>query len=193
MKKLLLPVFLILLFTWSCSKKENAKVLIQTDQGNIEVEVFEKQAPVTAKNFLKHVDKGHYNNTIFYRTVRYDNQPKDSIKIQVIQGGVFDENIIDKFKSIPHETTKKTGIKHKNGVVSMARVSPGTASTEFFICIGDQPQLDYGGKRNPDGKGFAAFAKVIKGMDVVKKIQQLQDSCQFLKKPVTIRTITREK
>ena len=69
----------------------------------------------------------------------------------------------------------------------MARNEPGTASTEFFICVGDQPSLDFGGDRNPDGQGFAAFGKVSRGMEVVRAIQALPDSGQYLSDPVLIK------
>ena len=84
---------------------------------------------------------------------------------------------------IKHETTVLTGILHKDGVISMARNEPGTATSEFFICIGDQPSLDYGGKRNPDGQGFAAFGKV---MDVVRKIHKSATEGQWLKPRIRI-------
>jgi peptidyl-prolyl cis-trans isomerase A (cyclophilin A) len=92
---------------------------------------------------------------------------------------------------IVHETTDKTGILHKDGVISMARMEPGSVSSEFFICVGDQPELDFGGKRNPDGQGFAAFGKVIKGMDVVRKIQSQLDEKQMLITPFKILKIIR--
>ena len=85
-----------------------------------------------------------------------------------------------------------TGIRHTDGVISMARNGPGSASTEFFICLGDQPSLDQGGLRNPDGYGFAAFGKVFRGMEVVRAIQQRPDSGQFLIQPVVIRQVKRE-
>lgn len=115
-----------------------------------------------------------------------DNQPDNDVKIEVIQGGIFDDKLIDQIPPISHETTEMTGIKHKDGTLSMARYTPGTASTEFFICVGDQPELDFGGKRNPDGQGFAAFGKVVSGMDVVQKIQQGKDTTQYLIDPVEI-------
>ena len=87
---------------------------------------------------------------------------------------------------IEHETTNTTGLLHKNGTISMARLEPGTASSEFFICINEQPELDYGGKRNPDGQGFAAFGQVIKGMSIVKKIQSLNSKDQILENFVPI-------
>jgi peptidyl-prolyl cis-trans isomerase A (cyclophilin A) len=92
-------------------------------------------------------------------------------------------------KPVLHETTKITGLKHLDGTVSMARMQPGTASTEFFICIDNQPELDYGGRRNPDGEGFAAFGKVVAGMDVVRKIQSLRDTSQYLVNPVVFQRV----
>jgi len=162
------------------------KVKIETSAGEIIVEVDTICAPITAKNFLKHVEKGTYKNAVFYRVVRMDNQPKNDIKIEVIQGGVFVEVQFEKIKPIVHETTKDTGLKHLDGTISMARSDPGTASTEFFICVGDQPELDFGGKRNPDGQGFAAFGQVVKGMDVVRKIQHQKDINQTLVEKVEI-------
>lgn len=162
------------------------KVEIRTSLGKMVVEVDTIHAPVTAKNFLAHIENGSFKNAVFYRTVRLDNQPNNDIKIQVIQGGLFSEEKTEKHPGIWHETTKETGLKHLDGTISMARNEPGTASTEFFICIDNQPELDFGGKRNPDGQGFAAFGKVVEGMEVVKKIQQLPDENQYLKEQVQI-------
>jgi len=156
------------------------------------VEVYSGKAPVTANNFLVHVEKGSYTNSVFYRVVRLDNQPQNQVKIEVIQGGLFDDKLIDTHPPIVHETTKETGIRHSDGVISMARNGPGTASTEFFICIGDQPSLDYQGDRNPDGQGFAAFGKVIRGMEVVRSIQNLPDDHQYLKEKIVIHEISRK-
>jgi peptidyl-prolyl cis-trans isomerase A (cyclophilin A) len=132
---------------------------------------------------------GTFKDAVFYRVVRMDNQPNNEVKIEVIQGGLFSDNEINKIEPIRHETTQKTGIKHLDGTISMARNKPGSASTEFFICIGDQPELDFGGKRNPDGQGFAAFGKVIEGMDVVRNIQQQKDKGQYLSEPIPISKI----
>jgi peptidyl-prolyl cis-trans isomerase A (cyclophilin A) len=169
--------------------------LISTQLGDIEVEIYTDKAPITATNFLRYVDSSKYNNDLacFYRIVRQDNQPDKPIKIEVIQGGYGKDSLIEiyQFPPVKHETTKETGILHTDGVLSMARMEPGTASSEFFICVSDQPELDFGGKRNPDGQGFAAFGKVYKGMEVVRKIQQLKDSLQFLENPVKIIDIKR--
>ena len=179
---LILTLFLFL----NGVSQELQKVKMKTELGDIVVEINTINAPVTAYNFLDHVESGTYENSIFYRVVRLDNQPDNDVKIEVIQGGVSTEVKIDKMKPIIHESTNITGLKHLNGTLSMARMEPGTASTEFFICVGDQPELDYGGKRNPDGQGFAAFGKVVSGMDVVRKIQQQKDEKQTLLEPVKI-------
>ncbi len=130
-----------------------------------------RKLPNTVANFLKYVDGKFYDGGKFHRTVTPDNQPDNKVKIEVIQGGINPDKMKDEFKPIKLERTKDTGLKHKDGTISMARDGPDTATSDFFICIGDQPELDHGGKRNPDGQGFAAFGRVTKGMDVVKKIQ----------------------
>ena len=123
--------------------------------------------------------------------VHLKNQPDNDILIEVIQGGLgFDKHPME-LPPIEHEITEKTGIIHENGTISMARLEPGTASSEFFICINDQPELDFGGRRNPDGQGFAAFGKVTSGMNVVKKIQVMPVNGQLLEKIVKIISIKR--
>jgi len=166
-------------------------VLISTEMGDITVEIYPEKAPVTAKNFLTHVENGDYTNSVFYRVVRMDNQPQNKVKIEVIQGGLFHDEVVDTIPQIIHETTQKTRILHTDGVISMARNEPGSASTEFFICIGDQPSLDYDDNRNPDGQGFATFGKVVSGMEVVRAIQALPDEGQYLKEQVLISEISR--
>lgn len=190
-KLLISFILIIFLGFFSCNQISQEKVLIRTSLGEIELEVYSGRAPVTAGNFLSLVDAGTYTNSIFYRVVRMDNQAQNKVKIEVIQGGLFDEKLIDGHPPIEHETTELTGIKHTDGVISMARMEPGTASTEIFICIGNQPSLDAGGDRNPDGAGFAAFGKVIRGMVVVRAIQALPDEGQYLVDPVTIHEISR--
>lgn len=185
----------IVILTLGCTTNKNPHVRLSTEIGDIEIEVFEDKAPITAGNFLKYVDNGKYNHyASFYRVVRKSNQPGKLIKIEVIQGGFFEDSLIEKFQYTPikHETTSETGVMHKNGVLSMARGEPGTASSEFFICIGDQPELNFGGKRNPDGLGFAAFGKVISGMHIVRSIQMQKDTNQYLLSPIQIISISRE-
>jgi peptidyl-prolyl cis-trans isomerase A (cyclophilin A) len=173
----------------ACERSTAERVVIRTELGDITLEIETKKAPVTASNFLSLVGQGVYSGAIFYRVVRLDNQPDSPVKIEVIQGGLFDDHLINTFPPIEHETTDRTGILHTDGAISMARNEPGSASTEIFICIGDQPSLDYGGDRNPDGEGFAAFGKVTDGMEVVRKIQELPDSGQYLIKQVVIDSI----
>ena len=198
--KILALFFLFLLLTLTsietfCQeesiKSKNPIVRISTEIGEIEVDIFVKEAPVTATNFLEYIKKGIFKDGCFYRVVNMENQPDNDIKIEVIQGGLGWSDSVPGLGPIKHETTKITGIKHLDGTLSMARDKPGSASSEFFICINDQPELDYGGKRNPDGQGFAAFGKVIKGMDVVKKIQKLDNTNQMLDNPVIILDIIR--
>jgi len=167
-----------------------ARVLLTTPLGNIEVEVYPDRAPITAGNFLRYVDGDRLAGATFYRAVTLDNQPNSPIRIQVIQGGLGAADALA-LPSIPHETTAATGIRHLDGTISMARNTPGTAASEFFICIGDQPELDYGGRRNPDGQGFAAFGRVVRGMDVVRAIQGRTAKGQMLAEPVPITGVRR--
>jgi peptidyl-prolyl cis-trans isomerase A (cyclophilin A) len=170
--------------------KNIEKIIIKTELGDIIVTIDLKNAPATSSNFLRYTDAHLLDSTCFYRVVRMDNQPNDSVKIEVIQGGRYkDED--NCFPPIIHETTNITGLKHLDGVISMARSAPGTATSEFFICVGDQPELDFGGKRNKDGQGFAAFGWVVKGMDVVRKIHSIRAPGQYLDKPVKILTVER--
>jgi peptidyl-prolyl cis-trans isomerase A (cyclophilin A) len=171
------------------SKEE---VVISTELGDILVTLDLKHAPVTSANFLRYADAHLFDSTCFYRVVRADNQPGDSIRIAVIQGGRYEDEGKGGFDPITHETTVMTGIRHLDGTISMARWTPGTATSEFFICVGDQPDLDFGGMRNPDGQGFAAFGRVTGGMDVVRKIHETEAPRQYLDKPVVILSVKRK-
>lgn len=162
-------------------------MVLHTEVGDIEIEVDTVHAPITANNFLRHVDSGFYNGGTFFRTVTPNNQPQNRVKIEVIQGGNRSkEETASEFPAIPLERTNKTGVKHVEGAISMARGEPDTATSEFFICVGAQPELDFGGKRNPDGQGFAAFGRVVKGMEVVRKIQQSPATDQALTPEIKI-------
>ncbi len=187
--KLYFVVFCLLIFLGL--RAQNPQVLMKTELGDIKIEVYTDKAPVTAANFLRYVDENRVEGATFYRVVTLDNQPNRGVKIEVIQGGLSSGKAAKRLKSIQHETTDKTGVLHKDGAISMARNKPGTASSEFFICVGDQPDLDFGGKRNPDGQGFAAFGKVIKGMDVVRKIQKQPVNGQRLVTRIKIISIAR--
>jgi peptidyl-prolyl cis-trans isomerase A (cyclophilin A) len=173
------------------SVPDSTVVTMETEEGNIRIVLFKKQAPVTCANFLKYVEQLGDLGGEFYRTVTKANQADKKIKIEVIQGGFNLKNIdTTAIRPIPLERTSITGLSHKDGTLSMARSDPDSGSTEFFICIGDQPSLDFGGLRNPDGQGFAAFGQVIEGMEVVRKIQSCPAEGQALTPPVKIFRIT---
>lgn len=175
-------------------------VLLATDRGDIEVVLYPDKAPLTAGNFLRYVDKGYFDGGGFYRVVRPDNDHGNP-PISVIQGGPR-PGTANKFPPIAHESTATSGLRHRDGTISMARGAIGTAGAEFFITIGDQPGLDAGGKRNADGQGFAAFGQVVRGMDVVRAINALKAASngadpytkgQVLIPPVIIKTARRVK
>jgi peptidyl-prolyl cis-trans isomerase A (cyclophilin A) len=153
------------------TQSKTVRVRVQTELGDIVIEVDPVNAPGTTANFLKYVDGGHYDGGLFHRTVKMDNQPESAVKIEVIQAGVNPDRAKEGFPAIPLERTNVTGILHKDAVVSMARGTPDSATSGWFICINDQPSHDFGGNRNPDGQGFGAFGRVVDGMDVVRKIQ----------------------
>jgi peptidyl-prolyl cis-trans isomerase A (cyclophilin A) len=160
-------------------------VQFKTDAGDFVVAIDTVHAPVSATNFLKYVDAGYYNGGAFHRTVKMDNQPGKKILIEVVQASAQKEHD-SAFGKIPLERTTNTGLKHLDGTISMARDEADTATSDFFVCINDQPELDFGGKRNPDGQGFAAFGRVTRGMDVIRKIQQSPADGQKLTPPIKI-------
>ena len=160
-------VFIVACLLYACSPPvyKNPHVIIETDAGNIEIELYPDKASKTVAAFLSYIDAGYYKHGSFYRVLTDDNQPSNAPKANLIQGGIWKTNY-KKATSLPgieHEATNKTTILHKNGVISLARQEPGTATTEFFICVGAQPGFDYGGENNPDGQGYAAFGKCVKG------------------------------
>lgn len=183
---------LTLLFLIACnSQPKYPQIIIETSLGEIVLELYPEQAPITATNFLKLVDENAFEGATFYRTVTMNNQPDNDVKIEVIQGGLaFTKDLVE-FDLIAHETTEQTGILHKDGVISMARTTPGSACTEFFICVGDQSSLDFNGNRNPDLQGFSAFGKVIRGMDLVRQIQLQAEEKQLMKPRIPITAIRR--
>jgi len=198
MKRFVLVLLLLLpLVAYTEKSSQSARVAMQTALGTIEVELYPEKAPVTVANFLQLVDGGYLEGGAFYRTVSPDND-NGSPPIAVVQGGIGDAE--SPLPPIAHESTAATGLQHLDGSISMARGAVGTASTEFFICIGDQPALDSGATRNPDGEGFAAFGRVVSGMDVVHAIHQAPADApteiayfqnQLINEPVTIISLRR--
>jgi len=190
-------IFLVcIIFLSSCGSGDRSRphVRIKTAAGDIEVELYPAQAPKTVAAFLSYIDSGFYRNGSFYRVLNDDNQSSDAAKSELIQGGIWRTNQkkAASLQGIPHESTQQTHILHKDGVISLARMAPGTATTEFFICVGDQPGFDYGGDNNPDGQGYAAFGKVVKGMDIVRNIYARPENNQAFDPPVVIYEIVRK-
>ncbi len=174
----------------SITAREIVVVTIETSIGSIDVEIDATHAPGTAANFLRYVDAQMYDGGRFHRAVRLDNQARKDVLIQVIQGGRTAEQAktVKGFGPIPLERTSVSTLKHVDGAISMARgATADSASSDFFLCVGDNPSLDFGGARAAYGQGFAAFGRVIKGMDVVKKIHagKTNDREQLLE-PITI-------
>ena len=190
MKIIFLAILGVFLFAQTgLATADNPRVRIVSAVGDIDLEIVLDKAPLSAANFLRYVDARLYDGTAFFRTVTMANQPDNKVKIAVIQGGDVPED--KAFPPIAHETTAVTGLRHLDGAVSMARANPGTASCSFFICLGDQPELDFNGRRNPDGQGFAVFGQVVAGMEVVRRIHASPRDKQSLTPPVIILTIRR--
>ena len=166
---------------------------VETDAGAFVVEVDPEVAPVTVANYLAHVDRRLLDDGAVYRIVTLANQsPETRHKIEVVQWGMNrPDGRLPALPPIAHESTRETGLRHLDGIVSMARAQPGTATAEFFVCIGEQPALDFGGGRNPDGQGFAAFGRVVEGMDVVRALHARGEADQYLAEPVRVRTVRR--
>lgn len=186
------------------------QIRIETEYGTIRAELYDSEAPITTTNFLHYVDEGLYDRGRFHRTVTIDNNantnlelteedrngrqlPNDTVQIEVIQASINLDREDELDGPIPLERTSETGLRHLDGTLSMARFTPNSAESDFFICVNDQPELDFGGKRNPDGQGFAAFGRVTEGMDVVRTIQGQPADGQQLNPPVGIVKIEREK
>lgn len=184
-------VIILLSFLISCrAKYDNPHIVIHSNYGDIEVELFPKQAPKTVATFLSYVDSGFYDNSSFYRVLLTEGLT-DNDNLGIIQGGIWQTNPqrLLRMPGIAHESTKQTGLSHTDGTISLARTTIGTANTEFFICIGDQTQFDYGNNMLADGQGFAAFGRVIKGMSIVRKIQTQPSSGENFTSKILISSI----
>lgn len=170
---------------------EQPKVLLQTSLGDIELELDAVKAPLTVRNFLHYVHEGYYNDGEFFRIVRTDNQPADRVPIEVVQARSDPARAHELAAPIALERTRDTGLRHLDATVSMARDGCDTAQDHFFICVGDQPELDFGGSRHQDGEGFAAFGRVTKGMDVVRKIHAAPADGELLTPPIRLQRAIR--
>jgi peptidyl-prolyl cis-trans isomerase A (cyclophilin A) len=186
--------FIVCIVMFSCNHPDykNPHIVIETKLGDIEVELFADKAPKTVAAFLSYIDSGFYNKTSFYRVLKTEELPSET-NTGIIQGGMWQTNAAKQIiiKGIEHETTKLTGLSHQSGTISLARSTPGSASTEFFICIGDQSPLDFGRRGTEDGQGFAAFGEVFKGMAIVRKIQNQKSQGDKFDEKIEINKITR--
>ncbi|MBX3562103.1 MAG: peptidylprolyl isomerase [Sphingomonas sp.] len=142
---------------------ETARIVLATQAGDIVIEVETERAPVTSANFLRYIDDGRLDDTEFYRAMKIGEEEG------LVQGGVRDPRRL--FPPIAHEPTTQTGLSHTDGAISLARTTPGTAAADFFIILGDRMVgLDAGPNAGGDLLGFAAFGRVVEGMDVVRRI-----------------------
>lgn len=169
----------------SAQDAEKPRVVLQTDAGRMVVELAPERAPLTVCNFLSYVADGEYDGGSFFRTVvsatNQNPNPIDVIQAATPRGS--DD------RSRPPIKLERTGMSHVSGTISMARDGPDTATSSFFIVTQDTPSLDYGGGRNPDGQGFAAFGRVIEGLDVARRIQMSPaDNQEQLTPPVMIQS-----
>lgn len=172
-------------------KGQVAIVRVETHLGNIDIAVDGEHAPITAANFLKYVDGRFYDGGRFHRATRPDNYvpaPPDRPPFQIVQADINPARAKEKFPPIRLERTTETGLTHTLGTISMPRgENADSATSGFVICLDARtPSLDFGSQRYPDGQGFAAFGRVVKGMDVVRRIHQQPVKGQSLDPPVTI-------
>lgn len=144
---------------------EKVRVTLQTAKGDILIDLEMKRAPITAGNFLRYVDEKRFDGTSFYRAARTRNAEKSGF----IQGGIR-HSLRRSLPPIAHEPTSKTGLKHVDGAISMARNAPGTAMGDFFITVGPAVSMDARPGKSGDNLGYAVFGKVVGGMDVVRRI-----------------------
>jgi len=162
---------------------------IHTECGAFTVEFFEAQAPVTCAYFAQLIASGALDQTSFYRIVGPENGcDTNEHPIVVIQGGLKDSDP-QAVSITAHETTAQTGLRHLRGTLSTARFYPLQSYGSFFICMRDEPALDYGGGRHPDGQGFAAFAAIGEGFDVVENIYNRIEDDEYLQHPVLIHSV----
>ncbi len=188
MKKIFVAFVALQIISCTQKKYDNPHILIDTNYGEIEAELYPAKAPKTVTAFLSYIDKGFYKSTTFYRVLKNEDLPMD-INYGVIQGGVWPQkkDVI----GVEHEGTRLTGLSHTNGTLSLARTGIGTATTEFFICIGDETIFDAGNKGRVDTLGFAAFGKVLHGMDIARKIQAQKSSGENFTTKIIINNISK--
>jgi len=172
------------------SEAADRRVLISTPLGDMRVHVDATRAPETADYFLRDVAAGLFDGTSFYRIATDANQDDDQpVTIEVVQGGVRQPETAPA-PSLRHESTAETGLRHERGTISLARFAPGAVYHSFFICRRDEPSLDYGGARQPDGQGFPAFGRLVDGFDVLDRLFEAAEAQELLSTEIPILRIS---
>jgi peptidyl-prolyl cis-trans isomerase A (cyclophilin A) len=162
------------------------KARFDTECGTFDVEIDEDAAPVTGSYFATLIECKAFDGTGFFRIVGPDNASfRAASPIEVIQGGLR-ETDAQPVPPVAHESTAMTGLSHLKWTLSAARFAPGQTYGSFFICMRDEPALDHGGERHPDGQGFAAFGRVIAGFDTVEAIFARSEAAEYLEAPVAL-------
>jgi peptidyl-prolyl cis-trans isomerase A (cyclophilin A) len=165
------------------------RVALDTTAGTIVLALDAAAAPISTCNFISYVVTGDYDGGTFFRTVASETNTASRYPIDVIQAATPRGSDDASRPPITLERTRDTGLRHTAGAVSMARDGPDSATSSFFIVTQDTPSLDFGGGRNPDGQGFAAFGAVVEGLDVARRIQRMPaNSEEQLTPPVAIRS-----
>lgn len=170
------------------------RVGISTAEGDMLVEVFPELAPITASNFMAYVDRKYFDGQSIFRIVTPHNEPaRPGPRIAVVQAGWLPTSEFDRqpFPNIPLETTTATGLRHKRGALSMARHAAGQSGPSFSFMMRDEPELDEGGARHPDGKGFSVFGRLLNGWETLERIYARAEEQPWLKRRITIFSATR--
>jgi len=175
---------------------EDVEALVEacTADFSFVIAVFTVQAPISSAYFLADVDAGVFNGSSIFRIVNLHNQAADHpCKIEVIQMGRRETNPCIS-PSITHETTGMTGLRHRRGTVSLARFAPGAVYHSLFVCMRDEPGLDEGGSRQPDGQGFAAFGSVVEGFEhLANFFDENAGAAEYLEQPVIVHSVRRSR
>lgn len=157
-----------------------------TALGRFKIALNHQAAPITSAYFLAHAEGGEFDGSSFFRVVAEDNASlRTSAPIEVVQGGLRDTDP-QRIAPIRHEPTIKTGLRHRQWTVSAARFDPGQTYGSFFVCMRDEPSLDHGGARHPDGQGFAAFGAVSEGREIMANLFERREGDEMLSRPVPI-------
>ena len=164
-------------------------VRVVTPLGDFEFELLETKAPRTCEYFKTAINEGRLDNTTVFRIVGPSNhQPGEPNPIHVIQLGPR-ERIEATHDPVPHESTEETGLRHLRGTVSAARVNVNYLFESFFVCMRDEPALDFGASRHPDRQGFAAFGRVVSGFDALERLMERAEDSDFLEQEIPVLSI----